>query len=209
MSTYDPQRTAIIAVHLEGDIVGADGALAPVFHAEIERTGVLNTISRLLDTARQSGIKIVYTRVAFQPGYPDLIPNSPLLAMTIQNHCLVDGTPGTAIVDQVRPHPGDVVVTHPRVTGFHCSALDVVLRGSGIDTVVFVGVATNLSVEGTARIASDLGFRTVIVSDACSANSAAAHAASLESMALLAEVTTADELIRTLANEQVAATASN
>ena len=38
-------------------------------------------------------MKIIYTRVAFQPGYPDLIPNSPLLAMTVQHGCLIDGTP--------------------------------------------------------------------------------------------------------------------
>ena len=133
--------------------------------------------------------------MAFQPGYPDLVPNSPLLAMTAQFNCLLDGTRGAAIVDELAPHPGDVVVTHPRVTGFHSSALDVVLRGSGIETVVFAGVATNLSVEGTARIASDMGFRTVVVADACSAGSEAAHRASLESLGLLAEITTTEEFL--------------
>ncbi len=172
MTSYDPTRTAVIAVHLQGDIVGADGALAPFFRAEIERTGVLDQIGHCFDGARATGMKVIYTRVAFQPGYPDLIPNSPLLAMTAQHSCLVDGTPGAAIVDELAPQPGDVVITHTRITGFHSSSLDVLLRGSGIDTVIFVGVATNLSVEGTARIASDMGFRTVVVGDACSAATA-------------------------------------
>ena len=201
MTSYDPSRTAVVAVHLQGDIVGADGALAPFFRAEIERSGVLGTISRLLEGARAAGVKVVYTRVAFQPGYPDLIPNSPLLAMTVQHNCLLDGTGGAAIVDELAPHPGDVVITHPRVTGFHSSALDVILRGSGIETVVFVGVATNLSVEGTARIASDMGFRTVVVADACSAGSEAAHRASLETLGLLAEITTADEFLAAITTE--------
>ena len=198
MTHYDPSRTAVVAVHLEGDVVGADGALAPFFRAEIERTGVLTTIGTLLDGARAAGAKIVYTRVAFQPGYPDLVPNSPLLAMTAEHQCLIDGTAGAAIVDELAPRPGDVVVTHTRVTGFHASALDVILRGSGIDTVVFAGVATNLSVEGTARAASDLGFRTVVVGDACSAATEVAHQASLESLGLLAEIVTTEEFLSSL-----------
>lgn len=198
MTSFDPVRTAVVAVHLEGDIVGADGALAPFFRAEIERTGVLDKIGQVLREARATGIKVIYTRVAFQPGYPDLIPNSPLLAMTVQHGCLVDGTPGTAIVDELAPQSGDVVITHTRVTGFHSSSLDVLLRGNGIDTVVFVGVATNLSVEGTARIASDMGFRTVVVADACSAGSQAAHQASLESLGLLAEITTTEEFLSSI-----------
>ena len=87
------------------------------------------------------------------------------------------------------------MVTHQRAGGFQDSELDATLRDAGIDTVVFVGVATNLSVEGTARVASDLGYRTVVVSDACSAATPAAHAASLESLGLLAEIVTADELL--------------
>jgi len=93
-----------------------------------------------------------------------------------------DGSHGAAIVDELSPQQGDTVVTHQRIGGFHNSELDATLRHAGIDTVVFVGVATNASVEGTARVASDLGYRTVVVSDACSAATPAAHAASLESL---------------------------
>ena len=89
-------------------------------------------------------------------------------------------------------------MTHQRVGGFHDSELDEVLRGLGVDTVVFLGVATNASVESTARAASDLGYRVLVVSDACSAATPEAHAASLESLGLLAEITTADDLIAAL-----------
>jgi nicotinamidase-related amidase len=48
---------------------------------------------------------------------------------------------------------------------------------------------------GGARAASDLGFRTVVVADACSAGSPEAHSASLESLGLLAEITTTEEFL--------------
>jgi nicotinamidase-related amidase len=195
MTSFDPKRTAVVAVHLQHDIVGADGAFAPFFHAEIQRTGVLDTIARLLEGARAAGAAVVYTRVAFQPGYPDLHANSPLLGMVAQSKCLEDGTPGADVIPEVAPSDGDTVVTHHRVGGFHDSQLDATLRTAGVDTIAFVGVATNASVEGTARVASDLGYRTVVVSDACSAGSPEAHAASLQSLGLLAEIVTTDELL--------------
>jgi hypothetical protein len=98
-------------------------------------------------------MKVAYGRAAFQPGYPDLVANVPVLAMAAQYECLVDGSDGAAIVAEVAPQNGDVVVTHPRVSGFHGTALDVTLRGAGIDTIVLMGVATNLTIESTARAA--------------------------------------------------------
>ena len=187
-------------MHFQNDVVGADGAFAPFFRAEIERVGTVPT-ARLLDAARRRPhrrAKVVYTRVAWQPGYPDLVANSPLLNIVVQQNCLVDGTPGAAIIDELTPQHGDLVVTHQRVGGFHSGQLDACC-GRGIDTVVFCGVATNVSVEGTARVASDLGYRVVVVSDACSAASEAAHAASLESLGLLAEIITTDDLLAALA----------
>ena len=206
MTSFDPQRTAVIAVHLQNDVVGTDGAFAGFFRAEIDRTGVLTTISRVLDGARTVGAKVVYTRVAWQPGFPDLDANSPLLGIVAQTKCLEDGSQGAAIVDEVSPRPDDTVITHQRVGGFQNSDLDTTLRAAVIDTVVFVGVATNASVEGTARVASDLGYRTVIVSDACSSATPGAHAASLESLSLLGEIVTTDELLEGLGARPAAAT---
>jgi biuret amidohydrolase len=199
MPAIEPSRTAIVAVHLQNDVVGAAGAFAGFFRAEVERVGTLPTIARLLDAARAAGVKVVYTRVAWQPGYPDLVANSPLLNIVLQQNCLVEGTPGATIIDELTPQPGDLVVTHQRVGGFHGSELDNLLRGAGVDTVVFCGVATNVSVEGAARAASDLGYRVVVVSDACSAATEAAHSASVESLGLLAEITSTDDLLAALA----------
>lgn len=49
----------------------------------------------------------------------------------------------------------------------------------GIDTVVVVGTVTNVCVEATARDARTLGYRTILVADACAARTDAEHNATL------------------------------
>jgi biuret amidohydrolase len=189
-----PERTAVIAIDFQREIVGADGAFASMFHAEVQRTGTIATARTVLHSARALGMKIVYSCGAFQPGYPELVPNIPVLALVAQYQCLIEGTEGAAIIPEMAPREGDLVLTHPRVSGFHGTALDTILRGAGIDTIILMGVATNLAIESTARAGSDLGYRTIIVSDACSTVSEAAHAASLESLQMLAEIIKSDDI---------------
>jgi biuret amidohydrolase len=55
-----------------------------------------------------------------------------------------------------------------------------------------------VSVEGTARQAGELGYRTLIVEDACSAADPATHNASIASLGLLAEITTTAEAVQAL-----------
>ena len=70
------------------------------------------------------------------------------------------------------------------------------LDARGITTLVLAGVATNVIVEGTARDASNLGFRTYVLSDCCSAADDATHESSLATLGLLTSgVTTSAEFL--------------
>ena len=150
----DPAKTAVIAVHMQKDVVNADGAFGGFFAAQAAERNVVSVIDTLLETARRAGSTVVYTRVAWQPGLADLIVNSPILQIVQQSGCLVEGSDKAQILPELKPQAGDLVVTHHRVGGFSASQLDALLRSRGIDTVLFTGVATNFSVEGTARQAS-------------------------------------------------------
>ena len=194
----DPRRTAVIAVHLQKDIVNADGAFGGVFAAQAVERDVVAVNQRLLDAARGAGATVVYTRVAWEPGLADLVANSPILGIVAQSGCLLEGSDKAQILPELSPQDTDLVLTHKRVGGFSSSHLDTLLRGRGVDTLLFTGVATNFSVEGTARQASDLGYRTIIVADACSAADPATHDASIASLGLLAEITTSAEVLDAL-----------
>ncbi|MFF2244331.1 cysteine hydrolase family protein [Arthrobacter sp. NPDC058130] len=190
----NPQHTAVIAIHCQGDIVSGNGAFAPFFHDQVVSRNVISKIDRLLDNARESGMTVIYTRVAFKPDFSDLNANSPLLKVVEQAGCLKEGSELADIIPELAPATNDVVITHQRVGGF-VPELTAVLEDRGIDTLVFAGVATNASVESTARVATDAGYRVIIAEDACSAATPEAHQASIESLGLLAEIATTADIL--------------
>jgi biuret amidohydrolase len=194
----DPTTTAVLAVHVQGDVVGPDGAFAGFFRDQVVKQNTLGAIASVLDTARAAGAPVIYLQVAFAPDYSDLVANCPLLETAQQMGALIDGAAQTEISADVAATEHDTVLKVKRVGGFTDSGLADLLKSRGINTVVLTGVATNLSVEGTARQASDLGYRTVLISDACSAADEATHAASLASMGLLGEIATSADFAAAL-----------
>jgi nicotinamidase-related amidase len=77
----------------------------------------------------------------------------------------------------VTPCDGDIVVAKSRIGAFSTTGLDVQLRCDGRDTVVLMGISTSGVVLSTARAAFDLGYRVVVVEDACSDPDRSVHEA--------------------------------
>jgi nicotinamidase-related amidase len=194
----DPASTAVLALHWLNDVVAADGRFGSTFHPMVRDTGAVDRTRTLLATARSAGAPVVHVRVCFRPGYPDLLVNNQLLAAVKATGALVDGEDGAEIIDALAPEPPDAVISHRRLTAFHGTELDTLLRIRNVDTLLLTGVATNITVEGTAREAINLGYRTIVVADCCAAADQAAHDASLATLAFIAEVATAADILGAL-----------
>ena len=68
--------------------------------------------------------------------------------------------------DEVAPLPGERIIEKSTNSAFIGTPLERELRDAGIESVVITGVITNNSVEATARMSGNLGFDTIVVSDA-------------------------------------------
>jgi nicotinamidase-related amidase len=77
------------------------------------------------------------------------------------------GTAGVEIHETVAPLPGETVIQKTHPNSFLETSLEETLRGLGVDHVVVCGMMTSMCVDATARAASDLGFETTVVHDAC------------------------------------------
>ena len=77
-----------------------------------------------------------------------------------------DGQPGVEFKESALPRASEPVFTKSCASAFIGTTLAGWLHAEGIGDLVIAGVITNNSVEATARGAGDLGFRTIVVSDA-------------------------------------------
>jgi nicotinamidase-related amidase len=200
MDSLDPARTALLVVHMAKGVAGqVDTPFNRLFRQRAEKTGVVGVQARLLDAFRRAKAKVVYTLVTYQPGLPGVRPNSPLFRTLVENPTLLQGTPAVEVIDDVAPRHGEPVVRGQAASGFDGTALDTILRVAGVDTLVLVGIATDVAVESTARTASDMQYRTIVVSDACQADSDEAHARALDVLKKwFGETPTADEVLTAL-----------
>lgn len=150
--------TALLVMDFQDGIVGRLGDQAPP---------VLAAVNRATIAARSNDFPVVYVRVAFRPGTPEVSPrNKTFSALTAMTGMEVDD-PATQIHDEVAPEPGEVVVVKKRISAFAGSDLDVVLRSVGATSLVLAGISTSGVVLSTIRQAADLDFELTVLRDAC------------------------------------------
>jgi len=76
------------------------------------------------------------------------------------------GLPGNALRAGFEPHGDEPLVPKSVNAAFIGTDLDLRLRRLGVQQVVLFGMTTDMCVSTTARVAANLGYRTVVVGDA-------------------------------------------
>lgn len=200
MDRLDPNKTALVVVHMAKGVAGdVDTPFNRLFRQRAEQAGVMTVQRRLLDEFRKAEAKVFYTFVNYQPGLPGVTPGSPLFRTLVSHPVLLEGTPSVEPIPEVAPQPGEPVVRSQGANGFDRSALESMLRVAGVDTLVFVGIATDVAVESTVRAASDLAFRPIVVSDGCVADTDESHDNALAAIGKwFGDIATADEVLSAL-----------
>jgi biuret amidohydrolase len=200
LDKLDSNKTALLVVHMVKGVAGdVDTPFNRLFRQRAKEQGIIKAQLRLLDGFRRAEAKVVFTAVTYQPGLPGVSPNSPLWRTLFDCVCLMESTPAVELMDELARRPNEPLVRGQAANGFDRTVLDTILRVAGVDTLVIVGIATDVAVESTARAASDLGYRTIVVSNACTADSDESHARSLDVLQKwFAETSTADEVLTAL-----------
>jgi biuret amidohydrolase len=187
---------ALLAVHYQNEVVHPAGRIRlGVAEHGAERRAVIATAKRLLAGARAHAVPVISVRIAFAPDHSDVTANAEIWRRVVASGAMAEGSWGAEFYDGLGPLPGEAVITHTRNNAFYGSSLAAALAPLAPSRLIIAGVATNYAVESTARHASDAGYDTVIIADACSAASAEAHRASLATLAMLATIRTVDEMI--------------
>jgi ureidoacrylate peracid hydrolase len=185
-------KSAIIVVDMQNAFASPRGMLDIAGRDISGAHQVISALRSVLDAARAAQIPIIYLQMGYKPDLSNAGgPNSPNwhkeLAMSLMHSrpelkgkILTEGTWDFAIVDELAPHPGDLVVVKTRYSGFAGTTLDSMLRMRGVQFLFFAGIASNVCVESTLRDAFFLDYWPILLSDgAMPAGSARQHEATL------------------------------
>lgn len=161
IQSVEPQRTALIVVDMQHDFVAEGAALETPMGRE-----VLPNIKRLVDEARRTGMRVIYTAHVHRRDGSDMGLFAQIWQAIGEGKCLVDGEPGSDMIPELTPAPDEIVIKKHRYSAFFGTDLDIVLRSEGIDTLAVTGVTTENCCHATAREAMFNGYRVAFLSDA-------------------------------------------
>jgi len=108
--------------------------------------------ARVLAAARAAGDLVVHVRHEFPT------TDAPFFA---------PGSDGAQIHPKVTNREGEPVVLKHHVNAFRETDLKAILDRHGVEEVVICGAMSHMCVDAGTRAASDLGYRCVVVHDAC------------------------------------------
>ena len=166
---------------------------------------VIPNTSKLISFFRELGLPVIYTRNGA------ITPNGKEMAKRLRkftkdtpvsgylNSARFRGKDSYEIADQIRPVENELVIDKLTSGAFNFSILDHALRNMKVEDIVIAGILTDMCVLGTARVASELGYNSVISEDACTTLTQRAHVEALLMHArVFGRVETSDDIIAEL-----------
>jgi len=181
----NPQTTALVMIDLQHGNTARE--LAPYPASQV----VANSV-RIAEACRAAGATVVYVRVSVGELAPHQADRA-LPGLTV-----IPLNPSD-IVPEAGMQAGDFLVTKRQWGAFHATELDQILRRRGIKDIILTGIATNIGVESTARVAHDLGYDLVFAEDAMSSIGAGAHGWTVENMfPLMGRVLSTEQVLAAL-----------
>jgi biuret amidohydrolase len=191
-----PAHTAIVTQECQGAVVGPHAGLAVL--AEEARRVALPNIARLLPAARTVGVHVVHCLVQRRPDGLGSNHNAKIFAIGRGEVDIAPGTPGAALLPELGPEPTDLVLSRWHGVGpMGGTDLDAILRNLGVLTVVAVGVSLNVAIPNLVMDAVNAAYRVIVPRDAVAGIPTEYGTAVIDNtLALLATITTTDELLR-------------
>lgn len=111
-----------------------------------------NKAAIIINDAREKGVPVIHVQHIFVHG---------------EKPVFLPGTEGIDIQKTVAPRNGEIVVVKNKVNAFLNTNLKNVLDENGIEELIIVGAMSHMCVDAAVRAAADLGYKVVVIHDAC------------------------------------------
>ena len=154
----DPRRIAVLVVDMLNEFCKEGGAMVLPGHEAL-----IEPQTRLIAAARAAGAPVVFvvdTHRRNMRREREFAKRTP--------HC-IEGEWGCQVIDELAPREDDIFVVKRRYSGFFNTDLDLTLKDMAVDTVIVIGVVTNICVRSTVHDAFFHGYQVVVPEDCVAA----------------------------------------
>lgn len=188
--SIEQHRTALLVIDIqyldaaEGYGVFADAEKSGVPHEAQEyyfkrlHHVVLPNVRRLQDTFRDLKLEVIHTRI--QSLTADGRERSP--AHKRLNLHAPAGSIEAEFLPEVAPKGDEIIINKTASGVFNATNIEYLLRNLGVTGLFVCGVYTNECVSTTIRDASDRGFYTTLIRDACATVTPELHNATIRTL---------------------------
>ena len=174
-------QCALIVVDMQNAYCHPDGFFARHAQDPLICARVIAPCARALAAARSAGVPVIH---AVKVSLSERIP-------TMSFHNTQRSGPGLmlpdswdgAIVGELAPVAGELVLPKLAYSAFHGTALDATLQRIGVKQLAVVGVTTSICVESTVRDAAQRGMDVYVARDAAAEWEPARHEHAIEQIA--------------------------
>lgn len=194
MTTFNPQRTALLTIDLQNDFLHPDGAYGRAGQSAEAITALPERIVPLRDALRAAGgvyISAQFTLVPRPDGEPLIAEHLKTLRPFLGKGDFAPGSTGNALVETLAP--ADYTIEKVAYSALYQTRLEYILRALDIDTLIVGGIVTNGGVASTLRDAHLRNLHTIVLTDGCAAFRQDVHDATLLSLASVTEQMTCAE----------------
>ena len=150
----DPETSAVLVIDMLNDFLVKGGKMVLPGGNHI-----VPNQKALMDAARNINIPIIYVNDAHRPG---LRTDREFLKRG--QHC-IEGSWGAEVIDALKPCAEDLIITKRRFSGFFETDLDLTLKDLNIQTLIVMGVVTNICVRSTIHDAFFRGYKVIVPTD--------------------------------------------
>jgi len=194
------KETAVLLIEFQNEFCRPDGKLNGIVKDEIARLNTIGNAVKLAKEARAKGALIIHSPFVMDASWVDTHCMSGIVKGAKDGGAFTPGAWGTELIDELKPQPGDVVLTGKRaLSGFAHTELKQILDQHKIKNVVCAGFLANVCVEATARSAYDLGFHVTVARNAVASGAKTTQDyVDKEIYPILGQALTVDELVAAL-----------
>jgi len=174
-TVIDTKKTALLIIDMQKHFLDGTNDFFAGVRQQVEEDNIIQNTAKMLTAARAAKLPIYHITTGHKADRSDVVRTITDMSSTAKLPNLVEGTPAAEIVDELIPVDGESIVFKRRHGAFYQTDLELLLKTSDVDTLLFAGILTDVCVAITFYQARMRDYNVIVLSNCCASSTAERH----------------------------------